>query len=242
MSFGKRQRERKGQGAPEASGNTDVIHREPSGASDDDDISVMPILIGLGGIAGIVALAFGGRAVLGELLVGHLKHGPTRPAVTEHYAKLADICSPGSEENNNLVSRLQSDLEGVQNRVRKPHFLNCMMLRHQERFCNSSERTAIARDLSAYFHYYESQNEKVRFAEEFRRNNPNNLFLQINEMNKERGRITGGAALKEVDTSVVSNMQQLVRDGYLSANDFGWSLPTYMEPYFVDVKREKESC
>lgn len=128
--------------------------------------------------------------------------------------------------------------------MRKPSYLTCMMSKRVERFCDATERQAITKDLTNYFKYVQYYNaNRERALRDPRARQMAALYTTIRErIDAEEGVTRSRSTSKDLDQSVIATMQQLVRDGYLSEGDFGWSLPSHMAPHFEGVTKEKESC
>lgn len=252
MSFGRREREVRDWKEPSTT-NADiaaVINREPrTGANLNGNSGggLTAILISAVLVAGLVGMVYGGRHVISEALFGGLTPKP-KMATPAHHAKVAEICGTGSEEADNLVDRMSSDFLGIDGDVRKPSYLTCMMSKRVERFCDATERKEITKDLTNYFKYVQYYNaNRERALRDPRSRQMLAIYSKIREnIDASEGRGEGvtrsHSNAKELDQSVVDMMQQLVRDGYLSDGDFGWSLPSHMAPHFEGVTKEKESC
>lgn len=240
MSFGKRVREPTGwldQKEPINDSHSDVSQPRSGGGGGGNLNSIAK---GIGGILMVVGLVFGVKALLAEALIGHLKDKPKQVASAD-FAKVADLCTPMKESVNYMPTTHDLEFADVAGRVRSPRFLNCVMTHHQDRLCQAGERATLATDIKNYVRYVEAKQIQNKFAHDFRQKNPNNIIVQLSEPQKPGG-ITTGADTIEVDRRVVVNAQELIRKGYLSAADFGWSMPKSVERILEGIKAEERNC
>lgn len=246
MSFGKRTHERTGWSEPTTT-NRDiaaVINREPRTGKD---------LGGNGGAGSVVTIAVAavlvGAAVFGALLFTGTINGSGEIIVANSGLReqVADSCNTGA--STELAEEIEVVILGAETEVtpRTAEYLNCLMTRQTQRFCAADERKVIAAELKAYFKYFHKKKERQAIAHSMPMGRSmNKLFEKVSERIKEdtgdEVGITAAHKRVEPDASVISAMRHLVRDGHLSGEDFGWAVPSYIEPHLSDVARERNTC
>lgn len=246
MSFGKRTHERSGWSEPTTT-NRDiaaVINREPRTGKD---------LGGGGGASTVLTIAVAavlvGAAVFGALLFTGTIGGTGEVVVANAGLReqVADSCNTGARTE--LAEEFEVAFLGAETEVtpRTAEFLNCLMTRQTQRFCAADERKAIAAELKAYFKYYHSKKVSREIAQSMPMGRSmGKLFEKVADRIKQNTGddvgITAARRQVEPDASVVSAMQNLVRDGHLTGEDFGWHVPSYIEPHLTSVTRERNTC
>lgn len=241
MSFGKRTREPSGYHEPMTS-NPDiaaVINREPRKGHGNFGKAAGPIAMLAGGVVLVVAAMYALNTIVMNMLFGGALNPPPKIVDTGLHAKVAAMCpdskpvGPGPE--------IEAAMMGLTRPARSADFLNCAMSKYRERLCEEDSRQQLARDLSTYFAYHERKKEQFdRLMADPRSQQMARMFQMMNNAKDGAGIAAGN--LEGVAQSVILNMQQLIRDGYLSAADFGWLPPSHVKPHLEGVQQEKEPC
>lgn len=231
MSFGKRQ-EIGNRGWTEPTKNIEAV------ATDSDDgSSLVTLATTLAAFAGIGALLF---AIFGGSGDATRQHAViSEEAAAKLGVLAADLCESGSDKN--LVDQTQASIMRVDGDVRNASYLTCLMTRKQERFCNAKQRQVMIRELQPYFQYFhQHQLRKVLLKA-----TPQGRAVADWQKRFEKyggGGIASFEEIPEPDSSVIVQMQELARRGYLSRNDFGWSAPDYLTKHIKDIAVEDDRC
>ena len=217
--------------------------RVPRSASAEGSASGALVGVALA-IAGIVA------GVGGALLQSSWSTGggassavAAQPAGRGAHARIADICMPPLPPPGSSLRRInQSDEEFRHKRaLTSAAYFACALTRERERFCAAGEKATLVKELQAYFGHIAA---RQRLYDTYAGDRTAKTMMKMADAVEGDG--TGGISSRpqrpEADASVVAVMQDLLREGYLEAGDFGGVVPQEIEPHLAGVEKVKTAC
>lgn len=242
MGFGKRSAtqprsaSQPGSGDSSDIGNLRVAHQANSQGGDHG--TLLTVAVGIVSVAvGIGAALFYGSSATES---GSGAAVAARTSGGGAHARIASACMP--PVGNGLRPSGMSDEELRHMVALTSHkYFTCALPREPERFCAADEKATLVKELLTYFG---DVAREQRMYDKYVGDPSAKTMIKMMEAvdGKDEGAISARRRRPEPDATVVDLMQGLVRDGYLQAGDFGWSLPKEVAPYLAGVKKIKSSC
>jgi hypothetical protein len=199
----------------------------------------------LTGILAFVAIAVGAGSAL--LFASPFSSAPehsfgavsTPPPATGAHARIADMCMPALKPGGIRKIGVTDDQLRYTRALHSPAYFNCALAMERERFCASTEKEILVKELQAYFGDIAA---KQRIIDRYS-NDPSakTMMKMADAVEGKDGGISAGRRPMP-DAGVVELLKGLVRDGYLRGADFGWSVPPEISIHIKEVQRDKTSC
>jgi len=162
-----------------------------------------------------------------------------QPPATSAHARIAAICMPPAGKGLRRIDQTDEEFR-YQGALRSPAYFNCALILERERFCKSDEKAILVRELQTYFGHIVAKQQII----DTYMNDPNAkaMMKMAAAVEGKDGGISSRGQRPEPAPSVVVQLRSLVRDGYLRARDFGWSVPQEIEVHLKGVEKLQTPC
>lgn len=152
---------------------------------------------------------------------------------------IAATCMPPAGRGARRIGVTDEEFR-YQGALRSPSYFSCALMLERERFCGADERALVVKELQTYFAHIAARQQIIdTYAKDL--NAKAMMKMAVAVQGKDGGIATGPPRI-EPSAAVVGLLQGLVRDGYLRAGDFGWSVPQEIATHLKGVEKLKTSC